>query len=71
MGTRERELKMAITMDPISTLAAEVPEEQRTEQLDGALLRRLYSYMLKCRMIEERIRLASIRTRYCAASLDA
>ncbi len=48
---------MAITMDPISTLAAEVPEEQRTNQLDGALLRCLYSYMLKCRMVEERIRL--------------
>ncbi len=57
MGTRERELKMAVMMDPISTFAAEVPEEQRTEQLDGALLRRLYSYMLKCRTVEERIRL--------------
>lgn len=57
MGTRERELKMAITMDPISTFAAEVPEEPCTERLDGALLRRLYSYMLKCRTVEERIRL--------------
>ncbi len=48
---------MAITMDPINTYAAEVPEEPCTERLDGALLRRLYSYMLKCRMVEERIRL--------------
>ena len=48
---------MAITMDPISSFAAEVSEEQRTERLDGALLRRLYSYMLKCRTVEERIRL--------------
>lgn len=48
---------MAITMDPISTFAEEIAEEQRTDRLDGALLRRLYSYMLKCRTVEERIRL--------------
>lgn len=57
MGTSEREFRMATTMDPISTFAAEVPEKERTERMDGALLRRLYGYMLKCRTVEERIRL--------------
>jgi len=57
MGTREREFRMATTMDPISTVVTEVPEEKSTEPMDTELLRRLYAYMLKCRTVEERIRL--------------
>ena len=48
---------MATTMDPISTVVTEVPEEKGTEPMDAELLRRLYAYMLKCRTVEERIRL--------------
>ena len=48
---------MATTMDPISTVVTEVPEEKSTEPMDTELLRRLYAYMLKCRTVEERIRL--------------
>src|SRR5579872_5158602 len=57
MGAREREFRMATTMDPISTVVTEVPEEKGTEPMDAELLRRLYAYMLKCRTVEERIRL--------------
>ena len=57
MGAREREFRMATTMDPISTVVTEVPEEKSTEPMDTELLRRLYAYMLKCRTVEERIRL--------------
>ena len=57
MGTREREFRMATTMDPISIVVTEVPEEKSTEPMDTELLRRLYAYMLKCRTVEERIRL--------------
>lgn len=32
-------------------------DSRRSTPLDEALLRRLYAYMLKCRMVEERIRL--------------
>jgi len=48
---------MATTIDPIDGLQPEGSEEQHNETLDPALLRRLYAYMLKCRMVEERIRL--------------
>ncbi len=48
---------MATTMDPISSFPAEVADEQGTEGVNAELLRRLYAYMLKCRMVEERIRL--------------
>jgi TPP-dependent pyruvate/acetoin dehydrogenase alpha subunit len=48
---------MATTMVPISSIQPEVADEQRNGGLDAALLRRLYAYMLKCRMVEERIRL--------------
>ncbi|HEU5399968.1 MAG TPA: thiamine pyrophosphate-dependent dehydrogenase E1 component subunit alpha [Terriglobales bacterium] len=48
---------MATTIDPITSFPAETANEQRTEGVDAALLRRLYAYMLKCRMVEERIRL--------------
>jgi TPP-dependent pyruvate/acetoin dehydrogenase alpha subunit len=44
-------------MDPISIVVTEVPEEKSTEPMDTELLRRLYAYMLKCRTVEERIRL--------------
>jgi TPP-dependent pyruvate/acetoin dehydrogenase alpha subunit len=48
---------MATTIDAITSFPAETINQQRTEGVDAALLRRLYAYMLKCRMVEERIRL--------------
>lgn len=46
---------MATTLEPAS-IAADVLTEHSPAGSDGALYRRLYSYMLKCRMVEERIR---------------
>lgn len=46
---------MATTLEPGSIVAGGVREHNAMET-DGALYRRLYSYMLKCRMVEERIR---------------
>ncbi len=48
---------MATTIDPITTFPAETGDDQRVDDVDAGLLRRLYAYMLKCRMVEERIRL--------------
>lgn len=48
---------MATTIDPVTSFPAETTDEQHIEELDAALLRRLYAYMVKCRMVEERIRL--------------
>lgn len=48
---------MATIIDPINSFQAKTTDEQQTEVIDGALLHRLYAYMLKCRMVEERIRL--------------
>lgn len=44
---------MATAMD---TVSHEHSAGTHSDQLDPELLRRLYSYMLKCRMVEERIR---------------
>ncbi len=46
---------MATTVEP-TRIAADVLMEKQSPEPDGALYRRLYSYMLKCRMVEERIR---------------
>ncbi len=48
---------MATTIEPITSLSSETTNTERTEGVDAGLLRRLYAYMLKCRMVEERIRL--------------
>src|SRR6185437_3308610 len=40
-----------------ATLPEEIVKEDASNQLDPELLRRLYAYMLKCRMVEERIRI--------------
>lgn len=48
---------MAAASELIETVARENPAEVRSDQLDPELLRRLYAYMLKCRMVEERIRI--------------
>ena len=51
---------MATTIDPITSFPAEIADisdGQHLEAVDAALLRRLYAYMLKCRTVEERIRL--------------
>lgn len=61
---------MATITDPIrrsepkQPTLSEVIDEQRTKKLDEALLRRLYAYMLKCRMVEERIRLLYRQARF-------
>ena len=46
---------MATTIEP-TILAENAATEPAPAEPDGALYRRLYSYMLKCRMVEERIR---------------
>jgi TPP-dependent pyruvate/acetoin dehydrogenase alpha subunit len=54
---------MATTLDPVGQLesapqiAIQSAGEHGDEQLDAELMRRLYAHMLKCRMVEERIRL--------------
>lgn len=48
---------MATTIDLISDMQPQLAVEQSANMMDAALLRRLYAYMLKCRMVEERIRL--------------
>src|SRR5574338_783689 len=48
---------MAATIDSISTIGPATLGEPHTTVTDSALLRRLYAYMVKCRMVEERIRL--------------
>ncbi len=47
------------TIPQFDSVLSIVPQadSQRSTPLDEALLRRLYAYMLKCRMVEERIRL--------------
>lgn len=47
---------MAVANDYIATLSQDTTGDSRSEGLDPELLRRLYAYMLKCRMVEERIR---------------
>jgi len=42
---------MAIASQSMETL-----HREGSQQLDPELLRRLYSYMLRCRLVEERIR---------------
>lgn|SRR6185437_9594364 len=43
-------------IDPVQSILLQT-ESQRSTPLDEAVLRRLCAYMLKCRMVEERIRL--------------
>lgn len=47
---------MAIANDYTATLTEEIAKESSSDRLDPELLRRLYAFMLKCRMVEERIR---------------
>ncbi|HEV2326251.1 MAG TPA: thiamine pyrophosphate-dependent enzyme, partial [Terracidiphilus sp.] len=47
---------MAVANDYIATLSQDTTGDSRSEGLDPELLRRFYAYMLKCRMVEERIR---------------
>lgn len=47
---------MAIANDADSNVPTTVSDEEQRRKLDPALLRRLYSYMLKCRIVEERVR---------------
>lgn len=47
---------MATTLESINSTGAAL-KDAPTPALDGVLYRRLYGYMLKCRMVEERIRL--------------
>ena len=47
---------MAIANDPVGNVPTKVSDEEQRKRLEPALLRRLYAYMLKCRMMEERIR---------------
>jgi TPP-dependent pyruvate/acetoin dehydrogenase alpha subunit len=47
---------MAVANGYTTIVSNEAAEDDRAEQLDAELLRRLYAYMLKCRMVEERIR---------------
>ena len=47
---------MAITKDAVSKIPTKVTNEEQRKRMEPALLRRLYAYMLKCRMMEERIR---------------
>lgn len=54
---------MAATIDPISGVHQEVLDE-RNRRIDADTLRRLYAYMLKCRMVEERIRLLYRQSRF-------
>ena len=39
-----------------TAFSEETVKESASKQLDSELLRRLYAYMVKCRMVEERIR---------------
>lgn len=54
---------MATPLDPIAQLesmpriAIQSAGDHSDKQPDTELMRRLYAYMLKCRMVEERIRL--------------
>ena len=47
---------MAIANVYAGTVTEEIGRDSSSDQLDPELLRRLYSLMLKCRMVEERIR---------------
>src|ERR1035441_640146 len=47
---------MATANDLIGNVQPNDSDEQHSERLDATLLRRLYAYMLKCRIVEERIR---------------
>jgi acetoin:2,6-dichlorophenolindophenol oxidoreductase subunit alpha len=47
---------MATANDLIGNVQPNGSDEQHSERLDATLLRRLYAYMLKCRIVEERIR---------------
>lgn len=47
---------MATATEYMETLPPVASQENQSDQLDPEALRRLYSYMLKCRMVEERIR---------------
>ncbi len=47
---------MAIANDYAGTLSKRIAQESSPDQLDSELLRRLYALMLRCRMVEERIR---------------
>ena len=47
---------MAIANDTVGNVTQKVSDGQRGGKLDATLLRRLYAYMLKCRVVEERIR---------------
>jgi TPP-dependent pyruvate/acetoin dehydrogenase alpha subunit len=51
-----QEGRMAIANDADSNVPTTVSDEEQRRKLDPALLRRLYSYMLKCRIVEERVR---------------
>lgn len=54
---------MATTVEPMS-LTMDTLAERHPGELDGTLYRRLYSYMLKCRMVEERIRVLYRQSRF-------
>jgi acetoin:2,6-dichlorophenolindophenol oxidoreductase subunit alpha len=47
---------MAIANDPVGNIPTRISDEEQRKRLEPALLRRLYTYMLQCRIMEERIR---------------
>src|SRR5512142_699102 len=61
---------MATTIESISAIRP-VLDEQNTNVTDAALLRRLYAYMVKCRMVEERIRLLYRQGRFAGNYFSA
>src|ERR1035441_9007038 len=53
LRTNTQERRMAIANDAVSKVPTKVTDEEQRKRLDPALLRRLYTYMLKCRMRSE------------------
>ncbi|MGE5109540.1 MAG: thiamine pyrophosphate-dependent dehydrogenase E1 component subunit alpha [Acidobacteriaceae bacterium] len=62
---------MATTIESISSIQPQIAAQQGTNVLDAALLRRLYAYMVKCRMVEERIRLLYRQGRFAGNYFSA
>ena len=56
MATRSKERSGAPARNPAPTPAAPRTDRNGTPELDEKILKRLYQYMLKCRMVEEKAR---------------
>src|SRR5688572_11036711 len=56
MATRSKERSGAPARDSAATTTAPRTDRNGTPELDEKILKRLYHYMLKCRMVEEKAR---------------